>query len=219
VSRARTGAAQCALRQHRGFRPARTCIASLPEPGRRRSLAALGSETQNAAGVAEAAVIAAAAVDARRHFSKQYSCILCGFRAGAVDFSQRNGAPTRSNNRDRIPTSRSLRARSRLRGLAPDRAHDHGMCADGKASLRRRNSHARPASTHCGYQECVMHITAGSTDIGHDPRLWVAATTVPAGLLPVEYGRYQDALSGIPESSRLPGEPSSFRLRSLPSWP
>jgi hypothetical protein len=26
----------CALRQHRGFRPAPTCIASLPEPGRRR---------------------------------------------------------------------------------------------------------------------------------------------------------------------------------------
>jgi hypothetical protein len=34
---------------------------------------------------------------ARRHFSMQCSCISCGFHAGAGDFSQRNGTPTRSN--------------------------------------------------------------------------------------------------------------------------
>ena len=75
---------------------------------------------------------------ARRHFSMQCSCISCGFHAGAGDSSQRNGTPTRFNNRDRIPTSRPLRAGSRARGLALDHADGLGRCLDDQAASRYR---------------------------------------------------------------------------------
>jgi hypothetical protein len=76
---------------------------ALGEPGRRRSPGPSGLE-DSARGVAQGSGdrdrSGGEPAGPRPHFSMQCRCISCGFRAGAVDFSQRNGAPTRFNNRE-----------------------------------------------------------------------------------------------------------------------
>jgi hypothetical protein len=132
-----------------GLRPARTCISRPPEPGRRRSPAPSGHEDSErgvAGGSRDRDRSGGEAAGARRHLSKQCSCISRGFRAGAGDLSQRNGTPTRFNNRDRIPTSRPLRPR----GLALDRAESRGRCPDTQppaGTISRGRQSAAPSPT------------------------------------------------------------------------
>jgi hypothetical protein len=119
----------CALRRHRGFRPAdpqlhfkstRTGTPSVPGLEDSERGVAEGSGDRDRSGGEPAGP--------RRHFSLQYRRISCGFGAGSGHLSQGNGTPTRFNDRDRIPTSRPLRAGGRARGLALDHADGLGRC-------------------------------------------------------------------------------------------
>jgi hypothetical protein len=109
-------------------RPTRSCISSLPEPGRRQSP---GSKIQSAASL-KGPVIATAAVASPPAPGVISACNTGAFRAvlGPVLATCRkgNGTPTRFNDRDRIPTSRPLRAGGRARGLALDHADGLGRC-------------------------------------------------------------------------------------------
>ena len=113
---------------------------SLPEPGRRRSPAPSGLEDSER-GVAEGSGdrdrSGGEPAGPWRHFSMQCSCISCGFHAGAGDFSPRKWRADALQHRDRIPTSRPLRAGSRAPGLALDHADGLGRCLYQAASRYR----------------------------------------------------------------------------------
>jgi hypothetical protein len=113
-------------------------------------LAPLSSEIQGAAGVAERSGDGdrggGVRDNARCHFSRQCSCISCCFRADAVDFSQKMRTPTRFNNRDRIPKSRPLRARSPT-SEADGRQCEQDHCPDSSVRLNLCSTEVGPQST------------------------------------------------------------------------
>ena len=145
MSRARTRAGGVI-----GLSPARTCIASLSDPGRRRFPGPSEPEIQGEAGVAERSGDGdrggGVRDNARCHFSRHCSCISYCFRADAVDFSQKMRTPTRFNNRDRIPTSRPLRAQSPTSG-ADRRQCERDHCRDSNIRLNVCCTEVTPQST------------------------------------------------------------------------
>ena len=93
--------------------PNRDAVGPLPHPG---------SKIQSAASL-KGPVIATAAAATAPAPGVISACNAAAFRAVftpmLATFRKENGTPTRFNNRDRIPTSRPLRAGSRARGFGP----------------------------------------------------------------------------------------------------